>query len=119
MANTALFTFNDESTRSRFISLLRTHALSLKDGPSNGDLGNDGVFLLQMLDRIRLDPPVKADFERSVALFVAGKKLAEGMLADMRRKFDQETASHSASVELRELREGEWKTIQARKMQKV
>ena len=119
MASTALFTFGNEATRTRFINLVRTHAMALKEGPSNGDEGNDGVFLLQMLDKLKFDPPVKADFERTVAMFVAGKKLAEGTLADMRRKFDQEAASHSASVELRELREGEWKTIQARKMQKV
>lgn len=116
MAKTALFTFGNESIRDRFIKLIKAHADQLSKA---SNLDNDGTFMLQVLDGIRLDPPIKLDSERSACLFVAGKKLAEGLLSDMRRRFDQEIASHSASVELRELREGEWLTIQQRRLQRV
>ncbi len=119
MAKTALFTFGNETIRDRFIKLVRQHAASLPAKEQNGDQGNDGVFLLQVLDSVRYDPPIKSDLERTAALFVAGKKLTEGLLSEMRRRFDQEAASHSATVELRELREGEWTTIQSRKLQKT
>lgn len=120
MAKTALFTFGNESIRDRFIKLLRTTANDLsKSDDGDRDSGNDGIFLLQVLDGVRFDPPIKLDSERTASLFVAGKKLSEGMLSEMRRRFDQELASHSASVELRELREGEWVTIAQRRLQRI
>lgn len=118
MANTVLFTFGNDKIRDRFIALIRKAAEGYQNSGS-GDEGSDGVFLVQMLDAMRFDPPIKSDLERTASLFVAGKKLSEGLLSEMRRRFDQEISSHSASVELRELREGEWKTIQSRKLQKV
>jgi hypothetical protein len=116
MAKTALFTFGNEAIRDRFIKLVKAQADQLSTDDTRE---NDSVFIKQVLDGMRLDPPIKLDSERSAALFIAGRKLTEGLLTDMRRRFDQEIASHSASVELRELREGEWITIQQRRLQRV
>lgn len=114
MPKTILFTFETDVLRDKFLSQVRglaTEAITPAAVDSN--------LILRTLDTIRLDPPIKTDAERSAALFVSGKKLIEGSLSDMQKRFDQETASHSASVEIRELREGEWKTIRSRKSQRV
>jgi len=114
MPKTILFTFENDLLRDKFLFQVRGLATgSIVPAYADNDL------ILKTLDTIRLDPPIKTDAERSAALFVSGKKLVEGSLSDMQKRFDQEMASHSASLEIRELREGEWKTIRSRKQQRL
>lgn len=113
MAKTILFTFENDIQRNKFLSQIRD-IVTERMQPATADT----KLILEKLDDVRLDPPVKTDTERVVALFVSGKKMIEGQLSDVQRRFSQETASHSASVEIRELRGGEWKVIRSRKHQK-
>ena len=117
---TALFTFRDESQRSRFVKLLYQYATELeKINVESADGSEDSVFLTQAVETMRLDPLIKSITERVATLFVSGRKLTEGMLSDMKKRFDQEIASHSANTELREWQDGEWKVIQSRRLQKA
>ena len=117
---TALFTFRDESQRSRFVKLLYQYATELeKINAESADGSEDSVFLTQAIETMRLDPLIKSITERVATLFVSGRKLTEGMLSDMKKRFDQEIASHSANTELREWQDGEWKVIQSRRLQKA
>lgn len=107
MPKTILLTFETDVKRDEFLE----HAKEL------ATLYSDQV-VLEALESIKLDPPIKTDAERSAALFVSNKKMFEGSLSEVQRRFSQETAAHSASVEIRELRGGEWKVIRARKHQR-
>lgn len=109
MPKTILFTFDNYQQRDEFLGYIKNTIVGQKDSPA---------CAVNALNTVRLDPPIKTDSERTAALFVSGKKLTEGVLSDIHKRFDQETVAHSASVEIRELREGEWKTIRSRKLQK-
>lgn len=52
------------------------------------------------------------------ALYVGGKKIAEGVPTDLNVKFDQEVASHSGSVEIKRLYLGETTVIRSRRFQR-
>ncbi len=103
--------FADDVARDKFLKSLKEASTALA--------GTAGESVLNALGTIRLDPPLKADHERTVALFVTGRKMEEGTLAQMRQRFQQECDSHSGSVELRELREGEWVSISSRRRQRA
>lgn len=79
---------------------------------------NDGTIIKEALKTVKLDPPLKAAHERVVALFVSGRKMIEGTLAELQKRFKQEVDSHKANVQLKELRDGEWITIQSRTLQR-
>ena len=113
MPKTVLFTFENEAFRDKFLSQIRAFAT---EAASPSLANND--FILDALDGIKLDPPVKSELERTAALFVSGKKLAEGSLSEINKRFDQEASSHSASIEVREMRGGEWKVIRSRRTQR-
>jgi len=115
MSKTILFTFDNEDKRNQFITLMR-QASSLLIKEEN--FKNFESIIKAALDTAKYDPSIKLDTERTVAIFVSGQKITEGSLPNMRRYFDQEVASHSANVELRELNNGTWKTIQSRKLPK-
>lgn len=104
---TLLFTFADDTERDKFLEMVRTMEVN----------ANDKEWFDKTLDSIRLDPPIKADHERQCAIWIGPDKLLEGSLADLNRRFDQEVASHSGSVVLKELRNGEWKIIRQRRLQ--
>lgn len=53
----------------------------------------------------------------SYSLWVSGRKMSEGTLPYMRRLFQQECASHSASVVLKEYHDGKWREINSRRVQ--
>lgn len=112
---TVLLSFADDVTRDHFLRIIKSTADTL--AASGLPTKNDAEILQTALNTVRLDPPIKADHERVVALFVSGKKMVEGTLAQMRTRFQQEVDSHSASVTLRELQDGTWKEIQARRVQ--
>jgi len=115
MPCTVLLTFNNHEKRDEFLAIVRTTADGLLASASGVD---DGNLLMDTLKSLKLDPPIKTDQERIVALFVSGRKKSEGMLSDMQKQFALEAGSHSASVELKELRGGQWLVIQSRKFQK-
>jgi len=78
----------------------------------------DAHLITQTLQTVRLNPPIKADHERSCGLWVSGQKLLEGTFKDLSTRFEQEVGSHSGSVQLKELVDGEWKTIRQRVIQR-
>ncbi len=113
---TVLFTFPSDTVRDKFFKMVKeaSESLVLSEDPLEK---SNGEILKATLNTIRLDPPLKPEHERVVAMFVGGKKLLEGTLEDLKKKFQEETAAHKASVDLKELREGEWVVIQSRRMQ--
>lgn len=112
---TILLTFETDGQRSMFLEVVRTAAVSMAATEST-DTQLKGKFLLDTLEGLKFDPPIKSDNERQVALFVAGKKMAEGNLAELNRRFTQEITQHSGSVQIREMRDGEWTVIRQRPM---
>ncbi len=119
---TCLLTFPDDKARDRFLKLVKDASSDLAGAPTTNEVEAqaavaNGAILLNALKSVRLDPPIKTDQERIVALFVSNQKMAEGQLSDMRKRFQQECDSHKGSVELRELREGEWVVIASRRFQ--
>lgn len=118
---TLLFTFEDAEARDRFLSIIRDAAdtmVNSSDVPEGFEAREaSGELVLGTLNTAKFDPPVKEDHERQCALWVSGEKLIEGDLSDMSKRFQQECASHSASVVLKEYRGGEWHDIRARRTQ--
>jgi hypothetical protein len=118
MSSTVLFTFQDATQRDKFVQLIKYTSL--------GAVSVDDILLsLENQELLKIavksasnDPQVRIDEDKLVGLFVAGKKLVEGNLKDIRRRFHQEIAAHSGSVEIRELRGDTWKVLQSRKLQK-
>lgn len=99
---TILLSFADDVERDEFLA-------SIKNSTDD--------CVQKALNTIKLDPPTKEDHERQCALFITGQKILEGNLTDMNLRFDQEIASHSGSVVIKELRGGEWNEIRARRKQ--
>jgi len=102
---TLLLTFEDDVERDQYLKLV------LKPTP----LSESETLLLQKtVETAKFDPPIRPDSERVAHLFVSGQKMAEGLLPAMQARFDQEVGVHSASVELREQRNGEWLVVRKR-----
>lgn len=122
----ALFTFADDKTRDKFFKLLKSHSDNLmqplgvvtSDPEEAVTAMNNGNVIKEALKTVKLDPPLKAAHERVVALFVSGRKMLEGTLAELEKRFLQEVDSHKASVQLKELRDGEWTVIRSRTLQR-
>jgi hypothetical protein len=118
---TVLFSFPNDKVRDQFLRLTKAAADTMllpETIERDATARSDGECLKNALGTVRLDPAIKADHERVVALFVSGQKMQEGSLAELRKRFQQECDSHKANVELRELREGEWVTIHSRRLQR-
>jgi hypothetical protein len=118
---TALFTFPDDKVRDKFFQLLKAASdtmVSAEAVARDPTALADGSVIKDALKTVKLDPPLKADHERVVALFVGGRKMREGSMAELNKQFLQEVESHKASVELKELRDGEWVSIRSRKLQR-
>jgi hypothetical protein len=112
---TILLTFADDTQRSQFLEIIRTIAVGMTISEQTETQSN-GQFLINSLDDLRLDPPIKTDTERQVALFVAGTKMDEGNLVAMNQRFNREIHQHSGSVQIREMRDGQWTIIRQRPM---
>jgi len=97
---TVLLSFEDEAQRDDFLAAMRKV---------------ESEVVKNSLSSIVLDPSIRDENERHCAVFVTGQKIIEGKFADMSLRFDQETSSHSGSVLLKELVQGEWKTIRTRR----
>ena len=115
---TTLFTFPSDKERDAFLRLLADCAATAEQATTPEAIAN-GDIIRAALNTARVNVPIKEDHERVVALFISGKKIIEGSLSDLRRRFQQEVDSHSATVELRELRGGLWVTIQSRRQQRL
>ncbi len=121
-----LFTFADDKIRDKFFKLLKNYSDNLMQPQgiltSEHDDGlaaiANGTVIKEALRTVKLDPPLKAAHERIVALFVSGRKMLEGSLAELQQRFQQEVDSHKGSVHLKELQEGEWVTIRSRTLQR-
>ena len=114
-----LFTFENEETRDQFLDFLNVGAEKMitSDDVPDGytERAKTGQLIRNTLNTIKLDPPVKADHERQCGIWVSGQKLKEGSLEDLNKMFAQEIISHSATVEIRELRNGSWTPIRSRR----
>ena len=97
-----LITFEDDGARDSFLEEVKS-------------LESESAY--KALSTVRIDPPIKEDHERQCALFVSGQKLVEGNLSEMNLRFTQEISVHSGSVVIKELRNGEWHEIRARRLQ--
>ncbi len=61
------------------------------------------------------DPVLRSAAHRYGFLYVSGKKIAEGRLTDMTKRFEQEIAGHSASVEVKEDVDGQELSVRVRR----
>lgn len=115
MANLS-FTFESEDDSRKFKSLIYDLAINFPDhGGLQSKYGHDySDFLITVLDDATAAKAMIPDEERMVTLFVSGQKMISGPLPEMQRKFEQEVGSHTATVELRERRGGDWATIRKR-----
>lgn len=116
MSSTVLFTFQDSKQRDKFIEIIKCASLGTADDVMQ--LPDNNELLKVAIKSAKNDPQVRIDSDKLVGLFVSGKKLIEGNLKDISRRFHQEVAAHSGSVEIRELRGDTWKVIRSRKLQK-
>jgi hypothetical protein len=116
-----LFTFENDTDRDQFLQVVKEAAdrMIKSDDVPDGytERAKNGALIQKTLDTIKLDPPVKADHERQCGIWVSGQKLKEGPLDELNKMFNQEIAAHSANVELRELRGGDWNVIRSRRRQ--
>lgn len=111
-----LLNFKDSQTRDKFVKAMHSIANLLIDNP-NTEQKENGAIIKEAIDSVQYDPSIRSDEERLAGVFVSGQKMAEGNLQAMRIRFQQEIDSHSAGVELKEKRNGEWKPIQTRRKQ--
>jgi len=117
---TVLFSFASDKERDHFLEMLKDISDTMVSPESTARDGGevraaDAALIQRTLDNIRLDPPVRSAEERQGALYVAGQKLVEGSIADMNKRFEQEIASHGGTVEIRELRGGQWVSVRTRR----
>lgn len=107
---TILLTFDDEAKRDEYLKLMRVTAANLV---STGDSDSTKI-IVDALDNVKFDLPIRPDSERQTALFVAGQKMTEGTLEELNKLFDQEITQHSGSVQVREMRGEKWHIIRQR-----
>lgn len=126
-----LLTFENDTQSDQFIQIMRqiTEQLLLDNSclmtiaatVPGTVLKTDVEFVQRAIDTsTRTIPPhgakcaCQAETNPIRSLFVSGKKMAEGTLPEMRKRFQQEIIQHSGSVQIREMRDGKWCTIMQR-----
>lgn len=117
---TVLFSFEDADQRDIFLGILQklsTNCVAELSTTGATTARTHEALLVKTLESVRLDPPIKSDDERTGVIYISGQRIIEGPMKDMSKRFDQEVASHSGTVELRELRGGEWKQVRIRRSQ--
>ncbi|MHA2401372.1 MAG: hypothetical protein ACXADH_00155 [Candidatus Kariarchaeaceae archaeon] len=97
--SSVLYTFDSEEARDKFMQSV--------------DQGQD----LSVVKEIIKDPALEHELSNKCAVFVAGQKIIEGDYQDMNIRFGQECGVHSASVVLKQFKNGEWSEIKARRLQ--
>lgn len=111
---TVLFTFNDSTSRDRFLGLIKD---KFGIGEDIDSLTAEQMFIKEILDTTQNDPSVVSSEHRHCSVWVSGKKIIEGDYKKMHERFLQECGVHSASVILKELRSNEWCDIRVRRLQ--
>lgn len=109
MSKNILFNFDDPTSRNDFYAILVKCTNLLE--------GKDAVALTNAIERMTFDVELQNANGRNAAVYVSGTKIAEGLLPQMRQRFNSEIGSHSASVELRETRNGREVIVQSRRFQ--
>jgi len=96
MSNSIVLTFDDSDKREQFVKFLKE---------SNDPIASEAV------------ENHSYSTHKEYSLWVSGQKLIDGDLSEMQKRFQQECASHSASVILKECTNGEWNEIRTRRNQ--
>jgi len=96
--SSVLYTFDNEQARDDFVRQVE----------SQMDLSSA---------QVQKDPALEHELSNKCAVFVAGQKLVEGDYNDMNIRFTQECGVHSASVVLKQFKNGSWAEIKARRLQ--
>jgi hypothetical protein len=116
---TVLLSFEDAEVRNAFLEVVKSASdtmIGSSDVPEGFEQRKtSGELIKSALNTIKLDPPIKENHERTVAIFVTGSKLYEGQMAEMNKVFAQECNSHSGSVVMKELIGGEWTEVRTRR----
>tara|TARA_R110000751_G_scaffold41702_6_gene97608 strand:- start:2526 stop:2822 length:297 start_codon:yes stop_codon:yes gene_type:complete len=94
-----LFTFDTEEARDKFVKSAQ------------------GILDIHQPVETVLDPTLEHELSNKCAVFVAGQKLVEGDQKDMMVRFTQECGVHSASVILKQFKNGVWSAIKTRQYQ--
>lgn len=76
-----------------------------------------GKMMAKAIKTARFDAEVKQENERVCSLWVSGQKIMEGKFADIENKFGLECDAHSASVAIKEMKNGAWVDIRKRNIQ--
>lgn len=100
--------FNNTTERDQFMKSLND--LAKHDTPH-------AKLVTRVLKTAKFDAELKPDSERVCSLWVSGQKLVEGPLAEIQNKFKMECDAHSASVAIREMKNGTWVDIMKRNVQ--
>jgi hypothetical protein len=114
MAHSVLFTFDTKESKDQFMA---SYAKLIKKAAASKATAVDGLVLSKAVENITHNPELQQEGQRATAVFVSGKKIFEGTLKDCRKRFAYEIGSHSGTVELKEMREKDWVTINSRKYQ--
>ncbi len=103
-----LFTFENEDQRNDFLKLIRNlgNVYAILPDEYHGKIDTDKI-----LSSIEIDIPTT----RSYGLWISGKKMLEGPYEKINTLFNQEIKTHSANIELKEMRNGKWITIRSRR----
>lgn len=109
---TMLLSFVDGNDRDVFLSTISGYVETLAGvNPAASEV------LREALGSVRFDPSIKTDAERIAAVHVAGVKVKEGMLSEAEKSFAYECDATRSTIELKELKDGQWVTIRQRKKQ--
>ena len=73
-----------------------------------------GKLCTKVIPTAVLDPQVRSESDKLVALFISGKKMSEGPISTISKMFKTETQAHSANVQIKEMVDGKWRTIRQR-----
>lgn len=100
--------FNNTTDRDQFMNAV------------NGLITTNPQFakmMTKVIKTVRFDAELKRDSERVCSLWVSGQKIIEGRFEDIRNKFSAECDAHSASVAIKEMKNGVWVDIMKRSIQ--
>jgi hypothetical protein len=106
MSNFVLFTFSNESDQLAFVNeldKLATKSAIVKKALASKNINRETIL-------------AAVSNSKTYAVFVSGKEILKGSLDQCTKKFQFETASHSAGVQLKEYNPAKesWKPIKSR-----
>lgn len=68
----------------------------------------------KILENMVVDPLIREEKDKIVSLFVSGQNIISGTITEINKRFEQEIASHSGGVEIREKCGEKWNTLRRR-----